>query len=29
MASFLAFLKSKLLLPDEKEEVEILEEDLI
>lgn len=28
MASFLAFLKSKLLLPDEKEEVEILEEDL-
>ena len=28
MASFLAFLKSKLLLPDEKEEVELLEEDL-
>jgi len=28
MASFLAFLKSKFLLPDEKEEVEILEEDL-
>ena len=28
MASFLAFLKSKLLLPDEKEEVETLEEDL-
>ena len=28
MASFLAFLKSKLLLPDEKEEVQLLEEDL-
>jgi len=28
MASFLAFLKSKLLLPDEKEEGELLEEDL-
>ena len=28
MASFLAFLKSKLLLPEEKEEVELLEEDL-
>ena len=28
MASLLAFLKSKLLLPDEKQEVEILEEDL-
>ena len=28
MASFLAFLKSKLLLPDEKEEVELLEQDL-
>ena len=28
MASFLAFLKSKLLLPNEKEEVELLEEDL-
>ena len=28
MASFLAFLKSKLLLPDEKEEVELIEEDL-
>ena len=28
MASFLAFLKSKLLLPDEKEEVALLEEDL-
>ena len=28
MASFLAFLKSKLLLPEDKEEVQTLEEDL-